>query len=554
MRSFEIFRPLIVTLLLMAFTASCTDSSSGGGTTGLTTTPTPTPTPPPTSSTVTISGTISYEYVPISSTGTGLNYNAISQRPARGVEVEVVDGSGTVLGTAFTLATGAYSFSVPSNTDVRIRAKARTVESTVATWNFEVVDNTNSNALYTLQGALTSSGSNNSTRNLVATTGWGGASYTGARNAAPFAILDAIYSTMQTIATAQPGILFPTGRVFWSINNRSADGDITIGEIGTTSYTRIAGTPTILVLGNENNDTDEFDSHVIVHEFGHYLQDQLSRDDSLGGSHSGSIRLDPRVAFSEGLATAFSGIFLNDAIYTDSFGNAQSLHFEINIESPSTTFPGWFSEATILGLVYDIADPANEASDNIAFGFIPIVETLSGVSFKNTPSSTTVFVFLNALRTHPSVNATALDAHLVPLNIDGVGEYGTGETHDGAIPSSLPVFKTVTVGGPAIQICSVDDAGTYNRLGNRALIHLSLGIAGTHTLTMTRTSGDANRNPDFNIYAFGNFIARSDSTVVDSETRIVSLSANEYIIDAYDLNNVELGGTPGDACYDFSVN
>ncbi|MEZ5459313.1 MAG: hypothetical protein R3E65_08385 [Steroidobacteraceae bacterium] len=52
------------------------------------------------------------------------------------------------------------------------------------------------------------------------------------------------------------------------------------GEIGTTFFT--PGTPDrIFVLGRADIDTDEFDQHVIAHEWGHYYQDNFSRDDSL---------------------------------------------------------------------------------------------------------------------------------------------------------------------------------------------------------------------------------------------------------------------------------
>ena len=42
-------------------------------------------------------------------------------------------------------------------------------------------------------------GANGATRDLHAASGWGGSSYTSARDAAPFAILDTVYDAMQFV-------------------------------------------------------------------------------------------------------------------------------------------------------------------------------------------------------------------------------------------------------------------------------------------------------------------------------------------------------------------
>ena len=90
-----------------------------------------------------------------------------------------------------------------------IRAKAQMLKTGAApTWDFSVRNNTNSDALYALDGSAFNSGSANSTRNLRATTGWGGTSYTGTRAAAPFAILDTVYRAKELILTAAPTATF----------------------------------------------------------------------------------------------------------------------------------------------------------------------------------------------------------------------------------------------------------------------------------------------------------------------------------------------------------
>jgi hypothetical protein len=45
--------------------------------------------------------------------------------------------------------------------------------------------------------------------------------------------------------------------------------------------------------------TDEYDDHVIIHEWGYCFEDKFSRSDSIGGNHSNELafpcRCDPRL-------------------------------------------------------------------------------------------------------------------------------------------------------------------------------------------------------------------------------------------------------------------
>src|SRR5690606_27529101 len=109
----------------------------------------------------------------------------------------------------------------------------------------------------------------------------------------------------------------------WSPKNKTAYGDASLGEIGTTYY----GGDAIYILGDENNDTDEYDRHVILHEWGHYVEMAFSRSDSIGGDHGYSDKLDMRVALSEGFANAFSAMMLDDPSYRDTSGAQQAAGF-----------------------------------------------------------------------------------------------------------------------------------------------------------------------------------------------------------------------------------
>jgi len=168
--------------------------------------------------------------------------------------------------------------------------------------------------LYVMDGAAFNILSSDiSNENLHAVSGWSIAdsAYTSTRVAAPFAILDSIYVAMKSVLDVHSIVVLPALRINWSVNNTTSSGSLAAGQIGTSHYNG----SDIYILGAENNDTDEYDEHVIIHEWGHYFEDKLSRSDSVGGSHTGSDILDIRVAFSEGFGNAFSGIASGDSFY-----------------------------------------------------------------------------------------------------------------------------------------------------------------------------------------------------------------------------------------------
>ncbi len=183
---------------------------------------------------VIISGTVTFDRVPADTTTGALDYDNTYVEPARGVTVEAVNSSGVELASTVTDASGNYSLEVTEYTDVRIRVLAEMINNQTASWDVSIRDNTSANAMYVLQGGLINTESSNSIRDLHAASGWGGFEYTGTRSAAPFAILDNIYSVMAKFVSIDGDIDFPALDIFWSINNNTADGSISIGDIGSS--------------------------------------------------------------------------------------------------------------------------------------------------------------------------------------------------------------------------------------------------------------------------------------------------------------------------------
>jgi hypothetical protein len=522
--------------------------------------PPPPPPPPPPSGNVTISGKATFDRVPHSAATNGLDYTSTRQDPIRRHVVEATDAAGTVIATTNTSVNGDYSVTVPAGADVRIRVRAQIVSTSGATYNIQILDNTSNDAPYILSGSLTNSGAANSTRNLNAPSGWGGSSYTGARSAGPFAITDTILKVVDAFVAEEPALALPPLRIFWSVNNRPATSagasGLTTGDIGSSFFTQdSSGRPFIALLGAANNDTDEYDAHLIVHEFGHYFEETLSRSDSIGGSHSDILALDSRLAFSEGFGNALSGIILNDFEYRDSSGLRQSSGFDVDLEANAQSPTGWFNEGSVGSILVDVFDTAQDGPDNIAAGFGPIYRTFRSDAYRNTPYATNMASYLEALSSQSGINTTSLDALMTVQSIFSRRADMVGETNNGGVASVLPFYKNLTIGGPAVIACSTNDLGIRNRLGNYDFVRFSNSASRSVTVTAAFASGigGATTDPQFEIFRLGRSISFRDVSRSASETQTLTLTEGEYLIAVASYANVSGQGTSEDVCYNVTV-
>jgi len=519
----------------------------------------------PAGNTVSISGTVQYERVPLSSLfGNGLDYGNIQTLPVRGAVIQALGDGNCVIAESNTSDTGAYTFDVEQNTDVKIRVQAKTMSTGAAIWDFEVKDNTSNNGLYVLDGSLTTSGITNSTRDLTAKTGWGGSSYTSSRSSAPFAILDSVYKSLMTIVAVDSDVNMDDADIFWSVNNSTASGDKSKGEIGTSYYTN----DTLYILGDENSDTDEFDEHVVVHEWGHYFEDNLSRSDSIGGSHGGGDLLDMRVALGEGFGNAFSGMVTGDSVYEDSYGFRQSTSFGFDVDKNINTNPGWFSEGSVQSILYDIFDSANDGDDVVSLGFSAIYETMTSSDYKNQASLTSIFSLINTIKTLNSGSTTDIDTLVTAqtssgvLGIDTIADnYGTGESHQGytgVYVANTPIYKTIADDGNITEVCSHNTSQEHNGLGVRQFLRLNVASAGNHTITVIYSRGEISSgesSPNSSLYLDSHYFgSTSNKTLTQINIQGQPLLADEYILEIYDYKNIDGdSSTGGSVCFNVTV-
>jgi hypothetical protein len=566
---------------------------------------------------VTISGGLEYEFAAPSSapapfTCDGLVFGPDQVRPIRRATVQLLDATGeTVLDTNVADDQGRYTLTANASTDVMIRVRAELLQSGAASWNVQVRNNVvdpnaetvdpsapplDQRPLYVMDSAVFNSGATDISRpTMVATTGWGGSSYTGPRVAAPFAILDAIYQAMLLILAEDPSADFPALDAYWSPDNGTSprtgsfQDAFANGDLGVSFYFRgptgdgsIVG-PSLFLLGRDGDDTEEFDSHVIVHEWGHYFEDNFSRSDSIGGSHGAGDILDKRVSFGEGWATALSAIALDDPSYCDTLWFAGELRgFEINAENePANSEEGWYNETTVIKFLYDLWDTNSDiAADTGSIGFTPIFNVLTGPQVF-TEAFTSVFSFAAALKTVSGEDAFVnglLTAYGIESNVDIWGSTETNDTSSAAaVDDVFPLYTDVTLGATT-RICvnnQFDTSRDGNKLTQRRYLRFDLGSSQPLSFTMTTvdppttpvtTNFDCNdpdfsqhSDPNFRVWRSGGFFVNGDSCEANSQTEspVGNFPTGIYVIDLYEgryADSDTANSFPDRLCYDFTIN
>ena len=510
---------------------------------------------------VTISGNVSFERVhhyPSPSSN-------ITTESVRGVVVELKCSthSSTIVSTT-TSDTGHYELVVPGNTDnLFVRVKAQMLQAGPPSWDFRVVDNTQSQALYSMDSSVFNSSSVSLPLHLLADSGWdvGSASYVSSRVAAPFAILDSVYAIVDKFQTETSFTMpnaFPQLKLNWSINNNSTEGDVTAGQIISSHYD---GTQ-IYILGLVGSDADEYDQHVIIHEWGHYYEDKFSRADSVGGPHDIGDYLDMRVAFSEGFGNAFSAMILDpDPIYKDAHGSGQQVLFSFDIDDNTCApYPGWHNECSVQSILYDLYDSPAGDDDVLSMGMAPIHNALTLTTRQyGTEALTSLFSFIHYLKLDSDVPTSAdIDTLVGSQNLVSITDiYGSSETtvNNPGATDNLPVYSNIAIGG-TVNVCSTGEFQGYNGVGVYRFLKF-IASGGGVTITATKTSGISSSDPDIELFYKGLRIGTAWSIAVDTETlSSISLTAGEtYIIQINedDYFNAGYSGS-GETCFDVTLN
>lgn len=262
--------------------------------------------------------------------------------PVRYAEVRALNSSGTIINCAETDANGQFTFQLPADSgSYTVVVSSRSNNTNNRAY---VLNNPTNNQFHSISTTVATA---SNTSGLLLT-----ASASGTLEGGAFNILDQILKAQEYLrakttscstsgqptyfAGCVPYTVAPLLTVYWA---PGVDPGSYFGISGASFY--LMGRSQLYLLGGRNGDTDfsdmdHFDNSVILHEFGHFLEDQYADSDSPGGSHDGDSIIDPRLAWSEGWANFFQAAALESAVYRDTYGQVDHASATCSISNPCT--------------------------------------------------------------------------------------------------------------------------------------------------------------------------------------------------------------------------
>lgn len=320
--------------------------------------------------TTTVTATATYQYralvfVPsagLSASGTTANIP--------GAEVQVLNSAGAVIQCGTTAANGSISIVIPrtaGNYTLKVLSRADS-----ALFRGRVLNSPIDNRPYSVSTSFSLLSSDVSKAVTLPA-----APYNGTLEGGAFFILDQLYKAA-TYLKANTGVCtgctavtdIPSIPVFWSPGLSPAayfdqpNEAVSFYLKAPNSYLQRG----LYIMGGQAGvidcaDTDHFDSSVILHEYGHYLEDQFSGSESPGGSHNGNFIIDPRLAWSEGWANYVQSEILGSNYYYDTVGNK-------SCGTPSNSY---------LAIALNLNTPQNHQDK------MPQTYSADGVNYASTP-------------------------------------------------------------------------------------------------------------------------------------------------------------------------
>lgn len=303
------------------------------------------------------------QFAPRLVTPGGLSAQTNSPINIVGAEVRIFDSAGNLVNCSETDSDGEFQSSVPSSGQYTVKVYSRGDNSLIKA---SVLNNPTSNTPYEL--ASTQNISNGITITLLAES-------SGSVLAGAFNILHQVFVTNTYLRARVAGFtVAPKVSIFWTLGlspgayyNQPSTPISFFTPSGFNSVSR-----GIYILGGVNGDstctdTDHFDNSIIIHEYGHFLEDIYAGSDSPGGSHDGNSLIDPRLAWSEGFANFIQAAARSEGFYRDTLGNpdcggAYGVTINFNLDDTDTRDKitsavqgeGHFRELSVSRLLYDL--------------------------------------------------------------------------------------------------------------------------------------------------------------------------------------------------------
>lgn len=306
---------------------------------------------------ITLSGTAKYEYRKVSTDSEDEGLLGVAEEPKaiRHAQFEVLNDRTEVVQCGETDEHGKFTVQVPHDHKVYSLKIFSRADNSFNKVNVFIAPETNE--LYSIDYNFTA----NSDLSDIELT----AKAKGDLKAGAFFILDQIHNVfdkLKVLTVGSPGLpisyVTSVADIYWAKGFNPA---VYLGNPNTSIsfYNKLSNK--IFILGGDNGDvnfedTDHFDSSIIIHEYYHFLEANVSKYSSPGGEHNGTTKLDSRLAWSEGAAQFFQAVINDFPAVIDTAGNIDgqtSLIFKVSVENESLT-PG--------GSIFDEPEAAGDGA------------------------------------------------------------------------------------------------------------------------------------------------------------------------------------------------
>tara|TARA_Y100001935_G_scaffold253286_1_gene259145 strand:+ start:625 stop:2418 length:1794 start_codon:yes stop_codon:yes gene_type:complete len=524
------------------------------------------------SSPITITGTATYQARVTYGTkpGGGLG-NAGSAKPVRYAEIMVKNSAGSTVQCGETLVDGTFSLQMPNDGNtytLYVNTRANNSKAVVSVMDRPALKN-----YYSLTTSFVANGSKSVGTLNAAVTGdiLGGA----------FNIFDQIVETNNYLRTeasscsstytgCQDFSVAPKVEAYWM---KGVNPATYLGSTSALSF-YLPGYSRLFILGGlngdtDNTDTDHFDNSVIIHEYGHFLEDVVFGSNSPGGSHSGDKIIDPRLAWSEGWGNFIQAAVLNTSEYIDTTGNidgSTAYIFKLDLETaqtgndiPTASGEGNFREFSVTRFLWDMidsnADTRFTGTDNVSGAFKDIWASLtkSTQGFKNANVAFRNIGIFHTFQTWLQSNNSGKDlSELIKIErqVANTSEYAQYVTTSGSCTYTITPYN------------DPNDTGSFSTANlhqNNDFFHIRPTSSGTYTISLEYSDSDSSgTEADADLYLYNksarigqtaDIVAKSTSdpdgnpATSQTESFAVSLTGGtDYLLNVFVYTGGTLGG------------
>lgn len=472
------------------------------------------------SSSVTITGSAEYQF---RTNGNGSVDG--SNNPIRLAEIIVTDNGGNTIQCGATDASGNFSVQVPdSGSTYTLSINSRIISGMTQTY---ILDNPSDKDHYQI--------STNFVADATKSVGTLVASATGTLEGGAFNILDKILDAnifletetnncTASFSTCVPFSTTPLVSVFWTPGLNPGD----YFNISPVSF-YLPGRDELYILGGDNGfiqgeDADHFDTSIILHEYGHFIEDNFSATNSPGGSHNGNSVIDPRLAWGEGWANFFQAAMVDNPVYRDTFGNADSgstgVFFNQSLETPDIDIPtvlgqGNFRQFSISRVLWDAIDSANSESgaDLVTTSFAELWTVFAGTTgFASSAQRFRNMGLFHVIQQGLTGGTDWSSLRTAENQRGDQTDYGSITTTAACTPSPIPIQAANTPGG----FSENGTASRSNPLDSNDFYRID-HPGGAFSFAISYTT-DASNQADLDLYVFQSGYNMSNSTGIVAQS------------------------------------